>query len=803
MDLTFMGAALPLTKSFAYQDGQYTVAPYPHVARLTSFHERVETLDQFAHVLRSHAALAHCLFNGQLQRPLTNESRAQKTLRGVPREFITFDFDKVPLDKGETVVERYLPSYAHNVSYVEQVSASMFLPESDGLYSGHVFMLLKEACHEELIVAFIEHLNFTCPALVEQIELSKAKLTLHWPLDRSAGHDSKLIYIAPPRCVGFTPAITPADAIRVIRKKQPSLKIPADFKRIDKRDIDDKINQLRADENLDRLDLATRRFGEFDVLIKTPTGSIDSVRAVGDHYLKLNLNGGDSWAYWIDLRNPELIHNFKGEPSLLTKDVDEKFYKGLKAMAPQIVARPPLEEGAEVLAFYARNQSSQLKIGTFLPISRRIRLDNANETSANAWLWSWGVPRRGPLELYDVVFDPTSSDQYLPGTRTINMFRPTDYMLQQKSSNKPSTLKDLPRFINTLLRSVLGNPTEEELAHFVNWLAFIFRKRTKVGTAWILHGTKGTGKGKFFEHVLKPLLGEDVVASVQLGLLNTDFNSIIDNKLLVFVDESTQRSVDNSAAMMAKLEHWITEPYISIHAKGKDAQPKPSYTNFILASNEKDPVRLPEDDRRFNVARRQEARLFINPNDHNALMRGDELQDFADVLLRWPLDEEATRALIDNEARQQLHENTTGIGELIAEAIKKGKLGFFIEHMPTETESAIDFRNGVSPLGIYKTIIDAALAGKKDVLTADDLYTLFQTLIPDPKYFQPSKVWRSRYFRSLGLDTSRRVYSKQYGRDVRGFPVEWQIPEDAAPAATPKKPARAEKVVPIKPRKRA
>jgi hypothetical protein len=790
-----MGAALPLTKTFAYAEGGYTTTPYPHVTRLTSFQAQVDTIDQFAHALRTHGAKAHCLFNGHLQRPLVDESRKQKTLKGVPRDWIVFDFDKVPLNDGESVVERYLPAYAHNVSYIEQVSASMFVPDQP-YWSGHVFMLLKEPTLESQIVEYLEHLNFTIPALDELVSLSKAKMTLHWPLDRSAGHDSKLIYIAPPRCIGFEPAIQPQDAIRVVRKKKPALDIPS-FKVIDRRDISDRVNRLRRDEDLDDIDLNTRRFGEHDVFIKTPASTIDSVRAVGDHYLKLNINGGDSWAYWIDLRNPELIHNFKGEPSLITKDVDEKFYKGLKAMAPAIVSRPPLEEGAEILAFYARNQNSQIKIGTFLPISRQLRIDSTTETAANAWLWSWGMPRKGPLDLFDITFEPANDHQYVPGTRVINMFRATDYMLQTPTSSKPSTIKELPARIDTLLRSLLGDPTEDELTHFINWFTFIFRKRRKATTAWVLHGTEGTGKGTFLKFLARPLLGADNVIEVQPRILDSDFNSHIDNKLLVWVDESSVSAVENRVSFMDKLGHYVTEETITIHAKGRDAVERPSFASFILAANRRDPVEKRGGDRRYNIARRQEKRLFINPNDYTAFQAGEDLEAFADVLLRWPLDEEQVRVLLDNEASQLVHESTVPIGDLIAERIKHGDIAFFIDHMPSDNESMNDFKHGLSPLSLYKKIVDDILARRKDVLTFEDLYVLFQTLIPDPRYFQSSRIWRGRYFKSLGLDTTKKVYSKVAVQSVRGFQVDWQIPPELEPPVP-----KTEKVVPLKKRKR-
>jgi len=228
---------------------------------------------------------------------------------------------------------------------------------------------------------------------------------------------------------------------------------------------------------------------------------------------------------------------------------------------------------------------------------------------------------------------------------------------------------------------------------------------------------------------------------------------------------------------MSKLQHWITEAKIMVHQKGKDAVEKPNYANFIFAANENDPVEIQNDDRRFNVAKRQEQRFYFSPNDYLILTSGEELPVFADVLLRWPVDEAAVRTLLNNEARDLIHESTTNIGSLIAENLRKGNLAFFIDRMPTDIEAMYDFKNGVSPLSLYKAFIDSAIAGSKDVVTYDDLYIVFRLLIPDTRYFQDGKTWRLRYFRSLNLDTSKSVYSQVLKATTRGIYVDWKLPD--------------------------
>jgi hypothetical protein len=46
-------------------------------------------------------------------------------------------------------------------------------------------------------------------------------------------------------------------------------------------------------------------------------------------FVYLNLNGGDSWAYYHPENNPDLIRNFKGEPAYLTKELLPDYWEQL------------------------------------------------------------------------------------------------------------------------------------------------------------------------------------------------------------------------------------------------------------------------------------------------------------------------------------------------------------------------------------------------------------------------------------------------------------------------------------------
>lgn len=772
MHIVYLGSRLPLTKTFVQAAGRLTATPYPHISKVTSYHEQVNSLAEFKDTLVAHAEADHCLFNGQLSSPLHNESRAGKTLK-TEREWVVFDFDKVIGKDAAEVVAKYLPLECQNVSYVVQLSASMFKPNNT-LWSGHIFMLLKDPMSEQRLRQWFEYLNFSISALTTQLSLSDSLQALHWPLDRTVAQNSKLIYIAPPRCHGFEPAIK--QHITLVKRKLTHLSI-ASFSPIDTFAVRQKINELRTAAGESEISYELVSFEGHEMLRSTDICDIQGLKASGDHYIRFNLNGGDSYAYFIDLRNPDVIRNFKGEPFFKTADAAPDLYKALRKAAPKALAKPPLEDGSDVLAFFATNRAATIKTGIFDPMNRSLRIDDSTPVAARAWMAEYGLVIKGDLPHMDLIFDPHSLVQYMPGLPVINTFRATEYMVQKPSKPAASTLAEVPPLLNKIMTSMLGSPTPEVYRHFINWLAFVFQFREKTGTAWVLHGRTGTGKGVFVKYILTPLFGSENVRIIQFPLLDTPFNGFLEQALFVVCDEADMSVAANKASLNAKLRHYITDSPIEINQKGVKTYKADSYTNWLFNANERTVVSITADDRRFNIPERQELQMFLNPNEVKQLSEGNELEAFADMLVRWPVDRAAVTKPIVTQARQDMHEATTSINQLVAEALMTGNLQFFVERLPTEAEAASDFGNGrFNPTGLFKANLSRyqndAEAGRPTVVTEEETFVLFRTLIPDPRFLQDSKTWRKRHYKSLGLDLDKQ---HRVGADrVRGLRTQWQ-----------------------------
>jgi len=772
LDVVFLGARVPLTKTYVDVAGRIVSKPYPLVSKVTSFHERFNTLAEFAELLKTHASMGRCLFNGQLSRPLEMESRANMT-QHAPRQWVVFDFDKVDAKDHVEAVRKYLPASCHDVSYVVQHSASMYRHDFAG-WSGHVFMLLEQPADERFLKQWFEHLNFTVPALTSELALSQAQVALHWPLDRTAAYNARITYIAPPKCVGYAPPRV--DHIKYVAKRKAKLSIPT-FTPLDSTHVRQKVNELRRAEGLPDIEYNVQAYQDnAEVIRDIGPVEIHDIRTSGNHYIRFNVNGGDSYAYYIDLRAPDLIRNFKGEPFMKTEEVAPKLLEALVKAKPRILSKPPLDDDSEVLAFYATNRGANVMTGLFNPITQDLRLDSSKETPAYAWLSEYGLPLR-TLPHMDIVFDPSSEVRYVRGVPIVNTFKPTRYMLMQSSLGKPSTLAEIPPTINKMMRSMMGDPTPEVQAHFLNWLAYIFKQRRKTGTAWVMHGVQGSGKSLFVKSVLAPIFGSAHVKNIQFSMIAKPYNGFLEDAMFVVFEESDTKAVGNAEALDQKLKHWITDELVTIEEKRVTMYTAKTFCNFIFFSNNMSPVLMPSDDRRYNVCERQAERWYPTPNELTVLTEGSELEAFVDVLSRWPVDELMVSKVIDTKAKRDIHEATTSINQLIAEAIMRGDLAFFSERMPSEAEATADFFNRFNPIGMYKSLLERlnseAHAGVASNVSDEDLFVLFRTLITDTRYFQDSKTWRLRHYKSLGLDLKKARVPGTRSEYTQAIRVKW------------------------------
>lgn len=788
MKINFLAGALPLTKSYKQTKTGVEKTSYPHMFEVTSFEEDITTIKQLADVIKKHAALGHCMLKGQLNRPLVKESRAGSTDRNGATQWICLDIDGLspsqitPTGTNVYGIEELLKDLGlGDISYVLQWSASHGI--SDTNIRAHVMMLLDRQVAAALIKQWLIQQNHAVEMLAKGTTLTKTAHALSWVLDITACQNDKLIYIAPPKLTGIPDPLGKTPRISAVIKKKPHFVFPGVVNSVaTNQDLTEKrIAELRKAANMPARKHVLKQSGQHQVLAK-PDASIITDMRTERGFVYFNLNGGDSWAYYHPEENPDYIHNFKGEPVYLTKELLPEYWAQITSTASRTDSN-----GVTYLAFCDRRTSSYWR-GTYNAATDELDLYHAKtETILRHFAGQYGVPLADDIPEWDMAFNPHDSVRVDFDNRTINTFQLTKYMRNMKVLKKPP---QCPPVIFKIMHHALGSDADVT-AHFVNWVAFILQQRTMTRTSWVLHGTQGTGKGILMNQILRPIFGSNQTVVKRLEEFNEQYNAYMQNCFLVFVDEFQIKALNNERGAMSKIKNFITEPRVPVRAMYQGAFEITNYTNWIFASNEADSMMVPANDRRTNVAKFQPDALQITQAEIDQIE--NELQLFHDFLVHYPVDEEAAHTPLETADRNILISISETSLDATAKAVLEGDMGFFIDQLPSSDK----FQGNVmqqNRIDDYKDTLKDIIARTDTVtgkvnISRDELQGLFKFCndkVPDSPNKFTTMLKHHRVYTTKVWINNKAVYGisvkwvdlKEFGKYVKDY----FTPKTAAPA---------------------
>ncbi len=257
----------------------------------------------------------------------------------------------------------------------------------------------------------------------------------------------------------------------------------------------------------------------------------------------------------------------------------------------------------------------------------------------------------------------------------INKYVPSKYLAAPKPKKPVTTI---PKYIGKVLNHVMAGD-KDIIKHYINDLADLIQTRKKRRTAFLLQGTEGTGKGLWFNRVLKPLIGRDYCNEMDQGPFINNFNSSLENNVLTLVNECRANFTSNKSqdgSIVEKIKIAVSDSDLEIERKGKDRYNGRNNCSFMFASNRLKAVVLPLGDRRFNVAPRQEARIEFTtwwPGGNEVEKKlSEELQDFTFFLLEYQVDKKAIGMVIQNRAKEIIQSLSMTNAEEFFLAIKNG-----------------------------------------------------------------------------------------------------------------------------------
>lgn len=290
------------------------------------------------------------------------------------------------------------------------------------------------------------------------------------------------------------------------------------------------------------------------------------------------------------------------------------------------------------------------------------------------------------LPFFKFKFDVHDDCQINFKAKTINLFTPTEYLQLDKTNEVIIPKKHFPS-INRLLTNLIPEDKEREL--FINWLSTIVNTRENQMTAWVLNGGQGHGKNLFFNKVLQPILGKKQTKIIDDKTLKSDWNGYMMDVFFIAFNEVANTNADRNK-LNSVIKSIVTDDEHVIHMKFINPFTITNSTNCIFFSNEKVPLIVENDDRRFNIVQTAGKLIYKEwfKNNPSAFIDkiSTELPKFAQYLRNYPYDADKAKTVFSNDIKRRIM--SAGMNKFEEFALKlKTKDG---EWFSENTEDSID-----------------------------------------------------------------------------------------------------------------
>ncbi|MDZ7796975.1 MAG: hypothetical protein U5N56_07990 [Candidatus Marinimicrobia bacterium] len=215
----------------------------------------------------------------------------------------------------------------------------------------------------------------------------------------------------------------------------------------------------------------------------------------------------------------------------------------------------------------------------------------------------------------------------------------------------------------------------------------------------------------------------------------------------------------------------ITDEYIQIEGKNKDRINGKNGCSFLFATNRRHAITLSENDRRFNVAPRQEKKVeamawWPGFNKLEEYIEG-ELQEFVWYLKQYKVDEALIGKTIENDPKRVLQLMSQSNADIFFEKVKAGDLTWLWEN--------INKPSGYGAEDEYSRIegILRSLSGSEKVSTQDlcDLYN-------NVNKGSGKKLEKVGFGRLAAGHLGKSNQVRIDGLNVQGFEIDWETYSD-------------------------
>ena len=761
--LNFLQAAKnrPIAKQYTSEG----VVPYPNVKSLTSHTYYVEPnangLDQALDLFRHHAKQGHAFLKGNLLKPLENESRANQVAKHDLTQLLVIDIDALPLAsvpnrpitaaKLETVandIRQLLPEPLPSVSCIAHAGSSLGM--DDDKVSMHLIFMLSRPVGPQGMKEWLTSLNFTIEKFRQHLSLSKQNHSLKYVIDPALANNTHLLLIANPTFSGIeSPFDNGDDRWTLIEGQRHTVDLIPLLSDVcpeqNSQTAEQVLNALRKERGLSKFKPKHKTMlgkdGNNIQVLSNPDQMIVEYAYENEEFVYFNVNGGDSNAYFVPKHNPDIVYNFKNEPYFELAKAAPALYDWFQEHYAETIRQ---YAGTVPLIIRDFHTDKHFAVEVDIEQDRITRMAEIQKSNATDWLAGLGRSVPDPIETWDIRFDPQSDEVYNPQYLVLNTYQKSEFLrkppqLLDKYYVQIGEAKDtLPEICPTIFKVIhhIVGGFDYEFEYFINWLAAAIQMRAKLTTTWVFSGVPGTGKGVFYDKVLRPLIGEDYTDRKRIDHLEDKFNAYLEKTLFMVYDEFRLSDSKQDMRILNHIKDELVAETGTIRGMRAEAVTRKLYTNYLFFSNHNDAIRIEEGDRRFNIAPPQGQKLFdVYPELEKEMDRlHDELPQFASFMLNYSYNEHCARTVLENDAKEKMKEAALGWHEQFCLALRRGDLDYFIDDI------MFDFQESdVSAVFLHQSArkivshwIEQAIEGNQVVVPVAHLHTVYSALAPQP-----------------------------------------------------------------------
>lgn len=231
-------------------------------------------------------------------------------------------------------------------------------------------------------------------------------------------------------------------------------------------------------------------------------------------------------------------------------------------------------------------------------ISKRVAIQDRDGAETNISLYDilFGRKYITTNNKFINLYSKRNVSFYSTDPKTFSIFRGFGY-----KNIDDVNMESISSFLD-YVENIIAAGNKELYTYILKWVSYIIQNPGKrTNSCLVLLGEQGTGKTTFVNTICKLFGNYAKTNSQRLDDIVGSFNGTIEGKMIIVMNELSAVDHFNKKAIHNQLKTLITDDTLTINRKGLDQYTIENVSNFIICSNDFNPIMIENGDRRYVV----------------------------------------------------------------------------------------------------------------------------------------------------------------------------------------------------------